>query len=326
MVEKENRSDLEELRASRVQADDLPEGRPLSRPRGAAENWSDWANGMDFLLPFVHPDDLEAALDRILRAMPATWVDIGPLSAAEELAVRILVAKGLAQQIVSTSLSDLKTGETLQLEFDVSGQFGKELEHQELDLALEYFGSDRNLSLTRKPVKHRLTSVGEQHRYRLVEGTDEVVERLIEMAPARSRVVTKLIAKPQPRPESRGTGRKKVSLDEANKIAMKLAAKDPQFITGSAPEWAKGIGCSVGLVPRLPLWDKVMEETGRGRRKGPLQGKVVSFDETIESRAGEIDAELNRLIEEQATEIRQDEFLVTDPETGRKGSRLHKRL
>ncbi len=58
----------------------------------------------------------------------------------------------------------------------------------------------------------------------------------------------------------------KMSRKEANAKARQLLEEDPTFRDKTLAEWAKAIGCSTGLVPKLPAWKAVMQETGRGRK------------------------------------------------------------
>jgi hypothetical protein len=72
-------------------------------------------------------------------------------------------------------------------------------------------------------------------------------------------VLDSLVRDPGPR------RRRSMTRDKANRKAMELAAADPEFVKGSEREWAERIGCSVGLVNRLPFWQKTMQRLGRGR-------------------------------------------------------------
>jgi hypothetical protein len=72
-----------------------------------------------------------------------------------------------------------------------------------------------------------------------------------------------------------------VNVRRANAEAMKLAKADPQFVRRPLREWAEKIGCSVGLIPKLPLWQEVMGRTGRGRKGRPKTPRAVSLTDKL---------------------------------------------
>ncbi|MFH1267773.1 MAG: hypothetical protein ABIK89_18815 [Planctomycetota bacterium] len=80
-------------------------------------------------------------------------------------------------------------------------------------------------------------------------------------------------------------GGKKITKKRANEIALELAEADPEFVKKPAEYRAEKIGCSVGLVQKLTLWEAV---TGRK------------------------DEELERLIEEQKADL-EPSPLIDDP-------------
>lgn len=65
----------------------------------------------------------------------------------------------------------------------------------------------------------------------------------------------------------------KMSADRANEIAIAIAQSNPDFAkSGSARDWAKQIGCSLGLIPDLEFWQKC-----QGYR-APKEPRAVSAD------------------------------------------------
>jgi hypothetical protein len=67
---------------------------------------------------------------------------------------------------------------------------------------------------------------------------------------------------------------RRMTVSEANDEAMRLAKADRFFVQRSLREWAEAIGCSEGLVAKLPLWRKTMKQTGRGRENKDSLPKV----------------------------------------------------
>src|SRR5262249_20575463 len=102
-----------------------------------------------------------------------------------------------------------------------------------------------------------------------------------------------------------GEYRPPMSAEEANRRAVKLAEANPSFAREPRlRQWAKAIGCSAGLVVKLPFWRATMEQTGRGRKDNVPAPKVVSLTRDLEAVTGEgdRDEELKRLIAEQAAD------------------------
>ncbi len=93
-----------------------------------------------------------------------------------------------------------------------------------------------------------------------------------------------------------------ITVAEANERAMELARKDPGFVRKKQREWAKEIGCSVGLVGKLPFWCQMMKMSGRGRKDKPKQPKAVSLTDAVLASHGQEDEALQKLIEAAATE------------------------
>jgi hypothetical protein len=106
-----------------------------------------------------------------------------------------------------------------------------------------------------------------------------------------------------------------MTMAEANDKAMKLAKQKRSFVHQSQREWAEAIGCSTGLVAKLPLWKETVKRTGRARGKGSnRKPKAVPMKDEGWNMAskGERDETLRQLIDEQQQDDRQ--------------TKLHKRL
>lgn len=98
----------------------------------------------------------------------------------------------------------------------------------------------------------------------------------------------------------------RLTVAEANRKAMELALHDPAlFRKLTARALAKRIGCSLGLVRKLPFWQKMMQVTGRGRQGRAARPKAVTFTDKLENTIGDRDEELQRLTEEQKADDRQ---------------------
>lgn len=78
-----------------------------------------------------------------------------------------------------------------------------------------------------------------------------------------------------------------MTAEEANRKAMELAKEDRLFIQRSQREWADAIGCSVGLVSKLPFWEKTMQHSGRQRKGKATASKVVRLTDDLEAVMGE---------------------------------------
>lgn len=90
---------------------------------------------------------------------------------------------------------------------------------------------------------------------------------------------------------------KGISKDEANvraRVYLKEHAKDHHV---TKRELAKGIGCSEGLVFKLPSWQAYQEEL---RKQDPPAPRAVSLTDGVLANEGRDDEELRRLIGEQA--------------------------
>lgn len=82
-----------------------------------------------------------------------------------------------------------------------------------------------------------------------------------------------------------------MSCAEANRKARELLASDADFRNKGQREWADEIGCSAGLVAKLPTWQAVMEETNRSRKakaaNASKRPKAVSQTGTVLAVTGE---------------------------------------
>jgi hypothetical protein len=107
--------------------------------------------------------------------------------------------------------------------------------------------------------------------------------------------------------------------DEANAKAIELGEADPTFVKKTLREWAEAIGCSDGLVPKLPLWIATMKKTGRGRKGRSPAPKVVSLTNGLEAVTGDgsPDEMLKRLVAESNADNKADPSPVADDQPGR---------
>lgn len=151
----------------------------------------------------------------------------------------------------------------------------------------------------------------------LAQGTD--VTAAADTAPA---TVT------QPDPDRQRPSRKRrMTQKEANQKALLLAKRDRSFVLRSVRQWAKAIGCSAGLVSKLPYWVETRDK--RRRAKGPGKGpKTISLTAGLEAVTGQGDRDeaLRQLISEQEADY-EPSPLEDDREGRRKGTvRARKRL
>jgi hypothetical protein len=118
-----------------------------------------------------------------------------------------------------------------------------------------------------------------------------------------------------------------MTVERANSKAMALAKADPAFVHLPLRDWATAIGCSEGQVPKLPLWQDTMKQTGRGKKKGPSAPKVVSLTDSLEAVTGEggRDEVLNQLTAEQQADFEPSPLDEDPPDRPRK-VRTRKRL
>jgi|GEM_PF-4800804 len=111
------------------------------------------------------------------------------------------------------------------------------------------------------------------------------------------------LAEKAPLEESKRFPRLRMTIQEANAKAMRLAKRNHSFVRLGLRQWAEAIGCSEGLVAKLPFWRTTMEKTGRGKNNRETGPKASSFTPELEavSRNGEGTelCQLKRLIAEQ---------------------------
>jgi hypothetical protein len=88
--------------------------------------------------------------------------------------------------------------------------------------------------------------------------------------------------------------RPKASKDEANIKAREFLRQNPN---ATSRELATGIGCSSGLVSKLPAWQAVKEQRDKGRQ--PKKSGNVSLTPAMERTIGVEDESLAKLIREQ---------------------------
>lgn len=72
-----------------------------------------------------------------------------------------------------------------------------------------------------------------------------------------------------------------MSRAEASAEARQLLSADPTFAGRTQRQWAEEIGCSTGLVSKLPIWHACMEMRKEGR--SPKRPKVISLTPKLEA-------------------------------------------
>jgi hypothetical protein len=82
--------------------------------------------------------------------------------------------------------------------------------------------------------------------------------------------------------------------EEANILAREHLKENP---TATARQLATAIGCSLGMIPRLPAWQAVQEQRAKGRQ--PKKSTAVSLTDRMQRVAGTTDDPLAKLIAEQ---------------------------
>lgn len=75
--------------------------------------------------------------------------------------------------------------------------------------------------------------------------------------------------------------RRKMTQGEANEAAKELIREDKGFAMKQAREWAAAIGCSLGIVNKLPIWKACMEQ--RRKAAPPKAPKAVSLTTRLEN-------------------------------------------
>jgi hypothetical protein len=129
-----------------------------------------------------------------------------------------------------------------------------------------------------------------------------------------------------PEVQSRRVRQKRMSKGEANDKAMELAQADPSFVDRSAREWAGSIGCSEGLVSKLPLWRETMKRTNRGKKGNGSSPKATRLTSSREATLGAPDSELQQLIEEQQADKEPSPCEDDPPDSPPRNPRHYKRV
>ncbi len=102
--------------------------------------------------------------------------------------------------------------------------------------------------------------------------------------------------------------RPRVSKDEANRRAGDaLKGRPPSGKRWTIRTLASAIGCSDGLVPKLPEWQVYSQERGLTNASKQRAPKAVGFTRAVEATQGQEDPELVRLIAEQTDEDEADQ-------------------
>jgi hypothetical protein len=121
--------------------------------------------------------------------------------------------------------------------------------------------------------------------------------------------------------DGEGSTRKRMSRAEANAKAMKLAEADDKFVFKTQREWAREIGCAVGLITNLPFWRGVAARTDRDRQGKGRAPRVVNLSDklladTPDSQADDPqEAALNRLAAQEEARARQTAKPVSSKKT-----------
>lgn len=113
--------------------------------------------------------------------------------------------------------------------------------------------------------------------------------------------------KPREHPPSR------ITKSEANVRARAFLQENP---TATVRQLAIGVGCAIGLVPKLTAWQAVNEERKKGR--APKSPGVVSFTPKLESSVGAEDATLADLIADHDVDQSVDDGIRTRRKIRRK--------
>lgn len=99
-----------------------------------------------------------------------------------------------------------------------------------------------------------------------------------------------------------------MSCEEANAKARELLKADAAFADKSQRDWSREIGCSVGLVCKLPMWRAVMKRRPKGRKP-----KAVALTDKLEATIGKDDEALQDLIGEQQADDEPSPLEDDDP-------------
>jgi hypothetical protein len=120
------------------------------------------------------------------------------------------------------------------------------------------------------------------------------------------RVLDEAAAAPDPEATTTDSPKPSLTADQANEKAMRLAKADGSFVHKTQRQWAEALGCSTGLVSKLPFWKKAMKLSGRGR--GEKKPRAVPLTDERLATAAERQAKLQKLIDEQQADDRQEEI------------------
>jgi hypothetical protein len=108
--------------------------------------------------------------------------------------------------------------------------------------------------------------------------------------------------------------------EELNIRAREFLKKHPN---ATAREVHRGIGCALGIVPKLPAWRAVQER--RQKERKPTAPRAVSLTPKLEKTTGQDDAELARLVQEQEQEGLVDGSLLKPSEKAKKAKFVPRR-
>jgi hypothetical protein len=106
--------------------------------------------------------------------------------------------------------------------------------------------------------------------------------------------------------ERKGTaGKRKMSKEEANVLARQLLCETPTW-DWTTRKLAKQIPCSLGWIPRLPVWRLYKERRDQVRKQGTIKTVSLTSEREAVLGTGDRDETLNRLIAEQEQDQRED--------------------
>ena len=108
--------------------------------------------------------------------------------------------------------------------------------------------------------------------------------------------------------------------DELNIRAREFLKKHPN---AKARQLAKGIGCALGMVSKLPAWKAVQER--RQKERGPKCPRAVELTPKLEKTIGQDADELQRLIDDQKQQGMTDGSLLKPSEKAKKAKFVPRR-
>lgn len=196
------------------------------------------------------------------------------------------------------------------------------------------FSASEEVKLLRPDVWHKITEQAwEARRAALDRLSKRAVQDENQDSPAHKRdivestVSEKAAVDESPRSSSRDT-QSSVTCDEANQKARKLLKTVPGFEDKTQKEWAEAIGCSEGLVAKLPVRKAVMEERRKnkplGAPKAPaaisLSNRVLATvgEDNDPAKSAEIEETMQRLIAEAKTPEEKERLENLTPEQRRR--------